>query len=255
MDIESFEPSDESMDEIEERLKKLRESREQRMAAAKRARFRFHFGPDVSRALSSFPPVEPSKPLHFKPVKCVLPLEGETAHTRTLRHEKLLKDLEELGFRKWEESGKRAEFDRLTRQAIELGRKGLFIRNSSESGSLGDNEELVSKSPLTWDWQQALESLNQRARNLAVNSMHSVPTINLREIVVLGNYGESQADELLDHSALEHFQPLHPHSVGLHWAEPLQYVIDSHGRHAELLKTDDGLQVKYEPCQKDAHQG
>jgi len=255
MDIESFEPSDESMGEIEERLKKLRELREQRMVAANRARFRLHIGPDVSRELSSHARVELSEPVHFKPVEGILPLEGETAYTRTLRHEQLLRDLEELGFRKWDESGKRAEFDRLTRQAIALGRKGVFVRSSAENESTGNDEELVSKTTMTWDWQQALESLNQRARNLTVHSLHVMPSINLREVVAFENYSGAQTEDHIDQSALEHFQPLHPHSAGLHWAEPLQYVIDSHGRHAELLKTDDGLQVRYEPCQKDVHQG
>lgn len=255
MDIESFEPSDESMDEIGERLKKLRESREQRIAAANRARFRIHIRPGVSRELSSITHTELSEALHFRPVKGVLPIEGETAYTRTLRHEQLLKELEVLGFRKWEESGKRAEFDRLTRQAIELGRKGLFARSSNENAPAGDGEELVSKATMTWDWQQALESLSQRARNLAEKSSCIIPSMNSREVVAFENYGEAETDKLIGKSVLEYFQPLHPHSAGLHWAEPLQYVIDNHGRHAELLQTDDGLQVKYKPCHKDVHQG
>lgn len=102
MDIESFEPSDEMMAHINERLKPVRCA-----AAERRSRLEAKYG--AGAPIQFF--AEPDQPGDL-----------ETAYARTLKHECLLRELNVLGLEVWERTGKKAEFDAITDQVIERGR-------------------------------------------------------------------------------------------------------------------------------------
>ena len=121
MEVRSFEPSDESMTLINERLLQMRKRRTE----ASQVRFQF-----VSRDSNT----NKSPEKYFSSIRAHKTTEGlrqlfdllslviDTAHKRTLRHKALLVDLQVMGMEQWEAQGKKAQFDRLTNQAIERGR-------------------------------------------------------------------------------------------------------------------------------------
>lgn len=100
---QSFEPSDEMMLTINERLKPTRLA-----SAERRRRLEEKYG---QGAIIQFF-AEPDQPGDLG-----------TAYARTLKHECLLRELHVLGLEVWERTGKKAEFDAITEQVIENGRR------------------------------------------------------------------------------------------------------------------------------------
>lgn len=103
MEVESFEPSDEMMALVHERNRPVYEA-----AEARRRDLIRRFGPQAP--IEFFP--EPDPPGHFR-----------TAYERNLRHERLILDLQLLGFRTFVRVGKQAECDRMVEEAIKYGRE------------------------------------------------------------------------------------------------------------------------------------
>lgn len=102
MDVESFEPSDEMMALINERLAPVRVA-----AAERRDRLQAKYGEGAP--IQFF-----AEPDH--------PGDMDTPHARNLKHECLLRELHVLGLDVWERTGKKAQFDQITQQVIENGR-------------------------------------------------------------------------------------------------------------------------------------
>jgi hypothetical protein len=103
MDIESFEPSDEMMVLINERLRPV-----QLVAAERRSRLEAKYGEGAPIQFFA----EPDQPGDL-----------DTAYGRSLKHGCLLRELKVLGLEVWERTGKKAQFDAITQQVIENGRR------------------------------------------------------------------------------------------------------------------------------------
>ncbi|WP_047543416.1 hypothetical protein [Pseudomonas simiae] len=231
MDIKSFEPSDETMEKIEERLKELRESREQRVIAANR----LQVGPPV--------PLEMSIPIDAIVEASSEIDDGDTAFTRTLRHESLLKELEKVSYKEWVASGSKDAFDRLTQHAIELGR---LVSMKVESDPNTDDESSARKR-LSSGWTRELNKLKQRSRAIknhnALQDMRLVYTATPPAIhIALNEAGTTYISSGVGivRSKGTWFGRVH---------RPLNLLIEDHGLHAELTQTQSGPVVIYEPCE------
>ncbi len=253
MDIESFEPSDESMENIEEHLKKLRE---QRINTANRQRFRIRFGGAVSDEL-------PHKPLTAwilrDPTNIHLiiepkVLEADSAYKRSLRHEELLHELEELGLKKWEALGHRAEFETLTRQAIEIGREDALTRKA-RGLRMNDEDDHDQTRPhdheqadaLICDWYKALESLNS-CKHKGVYEHTFRPFRGTCDWVSPSHrYCNVQEGVKVEvQSPVTHRAPRGYALFPLASHAPLPVLIEHHGVHAEVEQTKSGPKVYYE---------
>jgi hypothetical protein len=102
MNVKSFEPSDEAMALIDERLAPVRAAADER-----RSRLQAKYGEGAPIQFFG----EPDQPGDLA-----------TAYGRSLKHECLLRELQVLGLDVWERTGKKAQFDALTQQVIENGR-------------------------------------------------------------------------------------------------------------------------------------
>lgn len=103
MDVGSFEPSDEMMALINERLVPVRVA-----AAERRDRLRAKYGEGA--------------PIQFF-AEPDLPGDMATAYAKNLKQACLLRELQVLGLEVWERTGKKAQFDELTQLVIENGRR------------------------------------------------------------------------------------------------------------------------------------
>jgi len=262
MDLESFEPSDESMEKIEERLKELRELREVRMRPSFRSAFHHSFERkvphDFSLKIDSADRV--TDPFIFSdPAEEVSLTTVDTAYMRTLEHARLLKDLEHLGFREWESLGKKDEFDRITQQAIDLGR----LEADASDFIYDDSEDDVSESDaLSAHWKDDLEQLNRRARGvLLVNAQPDMKFTIADSKYCLSVFS---GEESLHHNKWPskirgwwqpHFKKTPDLWVRRSAHEPLEYVIEVKGLHAEVAHDEDDVIVKYEGFEPDVRIG
>jgi len=258
MDLESFEPSDESMERIEERLRALRELREVHLRPSFRSKFHHHFEYKISHDFSlKIDSVDRNTdPFIFSgDYEEVSLMNRDTAHMRTLKHESLLKDLERLGFREWKSLGKKDEFDRITRQAIELSQLETHASDNSYQDSEG---ALSAVEALNTNWVNDLEQLNRRARGvLFVNAQPNVrfTLADSRDMVHV-----FPSEENFHHNIrpvkINNFLHSHLRGTGDYWVrrsahEPLHYLIEVNGLHAEVARNDDDVVVKYEGCEQD----
>ncbi|PLP87457.1 hypothetical protein CYD26_21390 [Pseudomonas sp. FFUP_PS_473] len=235
MDIKSFEPSDETMEKIEERLKELRELREQRVIAANRPRFNFHVGPKV--------PLELNIPIDEIVEASSEVDDGDTAYTRTLRHESLLKQLEKVTYSEWVASGSKDEFDRLTQHAIELGR---LVSLKLESDPDYDDESSARKR-LSSGWTKELNVLKQRSRAIKTrNSLLESRLVYTASPATL----HISLDEITNPNVSWGIASVRSKGVCVGRApRSLNLLIENHGLHAELTQTENGPVVIYEPCE------
>jgi len=263
MDLESFEPSDESMEKIEERLKELRELREVRMRPSFRSSFHHSFERkvphDFSLKIDSADGV--TDPFIFSdPAEEVsLTTTVDTAYMRTLEHARLLKDLEHLGFREWESLGKKVEFDRITQQAIDLGRLETyapdFIYEDSE-------DDVGALDAFNTHWKDDLEQLNRRARGVLLVNARPDMKFTIADpqcLFVSCLYDEDLHNNVPSHRVRD-WPHLHLKNAPDLWVrrsahEPLDYVIEVKGLHAEVVHDEDDIVVKYEGFEPDVRAG
>ncbi|WP_274644390.1 hypothetical protein [Pseudomonas serbica] len=102
MDVESFEPSDEMMALINERLAPGRAAN-----AERRDRLQAKYGEGA--------------PIQFF-AEPDYPGDMDTAYARNLKHKCLLRELQVLGLEVWERTGKKAQFDAITELVIGISR-------------------------------------------------------------------------------------------------------------------------------------
>lgn len=253
MDLESFEPSDESMEKIEERLKELRELREVRMRPSFRSALHHSFERkvphDFSLKIDSADRV--TDPLIFsEPAEEVSLTTVDTAYMRTLEHASLLKDLERLGLREWESLGKKVQFDRITQQAIDLGRLEAYAPNFIYEDS---EDDVGTSDVLNAHWKDDLEQLNRRARGvLLVNAQPDMKfTIADPQYFLSAFSNEESLHDNVQQDKIREWSHSHLKNIRDLWVrrsahEPLGYVIEVKGLHAEVLHDENDIVVKYE---------
>lgn len=231
MDIDSFEPSDESMDALQERLDRLREIR----ATTAKMHYVAMDADEHTSALRDWGRTQlPQSPAIHKRIMGVLhEREAETAYKRSLRHENLLRELDELGYEQWEMSGKKAQFDELTENTLRRGRLAAF--HETERNTSG--------------WEKQLREIRESLLNYELRHMDLNNSAKYK--------GKSAITELWAKQAgwtsIEHFRPEHHQADMELWQKDgdhmrLAALIEAKGAHAAIAK--DEHTINFEPCDK-----
>lgn len=232
MDIDSFEPSDESMEKLREDLQQLREFRATTSKMHFVAKVAAEHASTLKEWLLTVAPQSPE--LHKRIVGGLHEREAETetAYKRSLRHENLLKELETLGYEQWEKSGKKAQFDDLTEKTIQRGRLAASLESDMHVNH----------------WQDQLRAIRESLKNH--EGRFGVDIYNAKNYQGRSALTDWWAKKAL---AVEHFKPKNfPagydvwHKDGDHLR--LSDVVEAQGVHAAIAQ--DEHVISFEPCGK-----
>ncbi len=231
MDIDSFEPSDEWMDMLQERLDMLREIRA--------TTSKMHYvAMDADEHTSAFkdwdrPQLPQSPAIHKRIMDVLHEREAETAYKRSLRHEDLLRELDELGYEQWERSGKKAQFDELTENTLRRGRLAAFHEAEGNTGV----------------WEKQLREIRKSLLNHELRDMVLNNSAKYKGRSAITDLWAKQAGW----TSVEHFKPKH-HRADIELRQKdgdhmsLAELVETKGVRAAI--TQDEHTINFKPCDK-----
>lgn len=231
MDIDSFEPSDEWMDVLQERLDRLREIR----ATTSKMHYVAMDADEHTSALKDWDRTQlpQSLAIHKRIMDVLHEREAETAYKRSLRHENLLRELDELGYEQWERSGKKAQFDELTEKTLRRGRLAAF--HEAEGNTVA--------------WEKQLREIRESLRNYELREMGLNNSAKYKGRSAITDLWAKQAGW----TSIEHFKPKHHRADIELWQKDgghmrLAALVEAKGVHAAI--TQDEHTINFKPCDK-----